>query len=109
MCVGACACSGFPLNKQVLKARRLPQLKTVPITISGTWGPESLLVCLRESTIGQDDTPSQQRRVYGCTFMPYKRHGNFGKRLKHVGNTYLPACVVSSVALFHLGLTEVWR
>lgn len=63
VCVRASARS-FPLNKQVLKALRLPQLKSVPITISGTWGPKSLLACLTESTTGLDDTPSQQRHIY---------------------------------------------
>lgn len=74
---------GVSLNKQVLKARRLPQLNSVPITISGTWGPKSLLGCLTESTIGQDDTSSQQHHIYACTFTPFKLHTTSKPSDKH--------------------------
>ena len=52
-------CGGFLLISWSLKARRLPQLNSVSITISGSPGPESLLVCLTELTVGQADIASQ--------------------------------------------------
>lgn len=56
--VHVCVCEGILLISRSLKARRLPQLNSVPITIPGSWGPDSLLACLKELTIGQADTLS---------------------------------------------------